>query len=379
MTVGVDQDSAPSVRVEKTEQGTHIVLLGQWNLRGLLGRDRLLRRQLVKLGPAQAQHWDLREVAALDSAGAMFLWSRWQEQWPPHVLLDEEQKPLFERVSRIEQPAPVETSFDLRFAVEKLGAGVLRYLAHLRDLVQLAGQMILDIIYVLIHPTEIPWREISATMHKAGNRALGITALVGVLIGIVLSYLSSEQLRLLGADQFIVNLLGFGVTRELGPILAAILVAGRSGSAMTAELGIMRVTEELDAIQVMGVSLSRRLLLPKIVGLAIALPLLTVWTDVMAILGGMLIARHELDMGYGQFLSLIPDAIPVGSYLLGMLKAVVFGMAVAIVACHFGLRVQPNTESLGKETTNSVVTAITVVMIADAIFAILFRNVGIYD
>jgi len=379
MTVGIDQDAAPSVRVEKTEQGTHIVLIGHWNLRGLLGRDRQLRHQLVKIGPAHAQQWDLREVTALDSAGAMFLWSRWQEQWPPHVLLDEEQKPLFERVSRIEQPAQVETSFKPRIAIEKLGFSVLRYLAHLRDLVQLAGQMILDIIYVLLHPTEIPWREISATMHKAGNRALGITALVGVLIGIVLSYLSSEQLRLLGADQFIVNLLGFGVTRELGPILAAILVAGRSGSAMTAELGIMRVTEELDAIQVMGISLSRRLILPKILGLAIALPLLTVWTNTMAILGGMLIAKRELDMGYGQFLSLIPDAIPVGTYLLGMLKAVVFGMVVAIVACHFGLRVQPNTESLGKETTNAVVMAITMVMIADAAFAILFRNVGVYD
>jgi phospholipid/cholesterol/gamma-HCH transport system permease protein len=379
MTVGVDEDSAPSVRVEKTEQGTRIVLMGQWNLRGLLGRDRLLRRQLVKIGPAHSQEWDLREVAALDSAGSMFLWSRWQEQWPPHLLLKEDQKPLFERVSRIEQPASVETSFKLRVAIEKLGFSVLRYLAHLRDLIQLAGQMILDIIYVLLHPTEIPWREISATMHKAGNRALGITALVGVLIGIVLSYLSSEQLRLLGADQFIVNLLGFGVTRELGPILAAILVAGRSGSAMTAELGIMRVTEELDAIQVMGISLSRRLILPKILGLAIALPLLTVWTNAMAILGGMLIAKRELDMGFGQFLSLIPDAIPVGSYLLGMLKAVVFGMVIAIVACHFGLRVQPNTESLGKETTNAVVMAITMVMITDAAFAVLFRNVGIYD
>jgi len=170
--------------------------------------------------------------------------------------------------------------------------------------------------------------------------------------------------------------LGLSVIRELGPLLAAILVAGRSGSAMTAQIGIMRVTEELDALSAMGISHSLRLVLPKVVALAIVMPLIGVWTSSAALLGGMFSAQNTLDISYMQFFLKLPDAVPLLNVFIGLLKSAVFGLLIALVACHFGFRIKPNTESLGNETTNSVVASITIVIMVDAVFAIMFMGVG---
>jgi phospholipid/cholesterol/gamma-HCH transport system permease protein len=202
-------------------------------------------------------------------------------------------------------------------------------------------------------------------------------ALVGFLTGVVVSYLSSLELRTYGAGNFIVIVSGIGILRELGPMLTAVLVAGRSGSAMAAQLGVMRVTQELDALEAMGVSQSLRLVLPKILAMIVVMPLLVAWSDVLAIFGSMCAARATLGMEFGRFLSVFPDAVPLANLWLGVGKGAVFGILVALIACHFGLRIKPNTESLGKETTNAVVTAITAAIVADALFAIVFRSVGL--
>ena len=159
-------------------------------------------------------------------------------------------------------------------------------------------------------------------------------------------------------------------------MLAAILVAGRSGSAITAQLGVMRVTEELDAMSVMGIPHGFRLIMPKVLALAIAMPLLVIWTDIMAIAGGMISAQALLGMTPAFFLYKLPEAVPLINYWIGLLKGSSFGMLIALVSCHYGLRIEPNTESLGRGTTNSVVVAITVVIIADAVYAIIFSKLG---
>jgi len=159
-------------------------------------------------------------------------------------------------------------------------------------------------------------------------------------------------------------------------MLAAILIAGRSGSAMTAEIGIMRVTQELDALSAMGISHSVRLILPKVIALAIAMPLLIVWTDAVALIGGIVSAQLTMDIGYQQFLDHLPKAVPIVNFYISLAKGSVFGTMIAMIACHFGFIIKPNTESLGNETTNSVVTAITVVILVNTVFSILFRNVG---
>jgi phospholipid/cholesterol/gamma-HCH transport system permease protein len=244
------------------------------------------------------------------------------------------------------------------------------------DVVTLMGQLTLDIAYLLRNPRAIPWAEISITIYESGIRALGITALVGFLIGVVLSYLSALQLKTLGAEVYIIDILGLSIIRELGPLLAAILVAGRSGSAMTAQLGIMRVTEELDALSAMGISHSLRLILPKVIALMLVMPLLSVWTSSAALIGGMFSAQNTLDISYQQFFLKLPNVVPLLNVFIGLGKGVVFGIMIALIACHFGFRIKPNTESLGIETTNSVVASITVVIMIDAVFAILFTGVG---
>lgn len=247
---------------------------------------------------------------------------------------------------------------------------------HLVGFVSLIGQLVMDLARFAKEPARGPWKEISANIFHTGYQALGITALVGFLIGVVLSYLSAQQLHQFGGDVFLVDVLGMSVIRELGPLLAAILVAGRSGSSITAQLGVMRVNEELDAMLVMGLSHGYRLIMPKVIALAIAMPLLVVWTDAMALIGGMVAANLELGLSYKYFIRELPDAVPLANYWIGLGKGVVFGSLIALIACHFGLRIKPNTESLGAGTTTSVVSAITIVILADAVFAIVFTGVG---
>ena len=262
--------------------------------------------------------------------------------------------------------------------VMQLGTVMLDFLSHLFAATALLGQLVIDLGTVIRQPRKMPWKEISANIFNMGFRALGITALVGILIGVVLSYLSAQQLRTFGGDIYLVNILGMSIIRELGPMLAAILVAGRSGSAITAQLGVMRVTEELDAMLVMGIPHGLRLIFPKVIALAIAMPLIVIWTDAMALIGGMISANFILGMSPHFFLQKLPDVVALSNYFIGLGKGVVFGAAIALVACHFGLRIKPNTESLGQGTTTSVVSAITVVIILDAVFAIVFSKVGYF-
>ncbi len=350
-----------------------VALEGCWNLRGLtLAPD--LPGRLCRLAHAGKWEWDLRAVTALDNAGACLLWRAFGGRLPERLKASPEQLRAFEywqhpAISSL--PPPAKPPLGL-FVM----GGIRSLLGHLFGGIVLLGQIVLDFLHVLGHPRDIPWREISAHIHETGGRALGITALVGFLIGIVVSYLSSLQLQALGAQIYIVDILGMSIIRELGPLLAAILVAGRSGSAMTARLGVMRLTQELDALEAMGISRSLRLIQPKVVALVLGLPLLVVWTDAIALFGGALSARLEMDIGLLQFVLKLPSAVPVANYFIGVGKAAVFGLLIALVACHFGLRIKPDTESLGHETTNSVVASITLVILMDAIFAILLRSVG---
>jgi phospholipid/cholesterol/gamma-HCH transport system permease protein len=253
----------------------------------------------------------------------------------------------------------------------------MAFAAHVVDAVALFGRLALDLAALVRDPARVPWREVSANLYRTGAQALPITALVGFLVGLTLSYLISRQLRSYGADIFVVNILGLTVLREMGPLLAALIVAGRSGSAMTAQLGVMRVTQELDALSVMGISHTTRLVLPKVLALALALPLVALWTSAVMLLGAMAAARMQLGLDPLQFLHTLPAVVEPANLWLGWSKSVLFGGLIALLACHFGLRVRPNTESLGQGVTQSVVTAITVVIIVDALFAVLFSKVGI--
>lgn len=369
-------DASPALRVVRDDAGITATASGPWHVQSLAAgrRVRALRQQLAAAGPVKT--WDLTGITALDHFGAQVLWAAWGRQLPPDVRFAPRQAEVFERLKTLAPRPPERPPHDPLALVVALGHGILGFYDHLRGMLRLIGQLLFDALRFAGAPWRGPWREISANIYHAGAQALGITALVGFLIGVVLSYLSAQQLKLFGADIYIVNILGMSVIRELGPVLAAILVAGRSGSAITAQIGVMRVTEELDAMLVMGISHGFRLVLPRVIALALAMPLLVAWTDTLALLGGMVAAKLELGLSYHYFLSNLPDTVRLSNVYLGVGKGAVFGILIALVACHYGLRVQPNTESLGRGTTNSVVVSITGVILTDAVFAIVFKDVG---
>lgn len=361
----------PRLRLESGKA----VLTGDWTLAAMLPDLPALQQQLAEAGRC-TEDWDLSRLERLDSAAAVLLWRTWRNTWPAQLQVSDLHRQALLRVAALPpaMPAPV-ASTDHPVAV--LGRLVLRAMANLQGLIVLFGQFLLDLAHVYRYPGDIPWREFAANVYKAGAQALLVTALVGFLIGVTISYLSALQLRSFGADILIVNILGISIIRELGPVLVAVLVAGRSGSAMTAQIGVMRVTEEIDALTTMGVSCSQRVVLPKILGLTVAMPLIVLWTSAVALFGGMVAAMLQLDLSMLYFVDNLPRAVPVANLYIGLAKGVVFGFVIALVACHFGLRVKPNTDSLSANTTRAVVTAITSVILVDALFAIFTRHVGV--
>ena len=354
------------------------VLTGNWNVQALAVKGEVRRRREALSAAKGADAWDLSNVGLLDAVGAQLLWQYWEQKIPPGTALTPGQQALFEILANHPiKPALEKAPTDRLAWVVAIGTGLFVMAEHGQKFLGLLGGFVLDFAKLLRHPFRGPWREISAQVYRVGTQALGITALVGFLIGVVLSYLSAQQLAVFGAGQFIVKLLGIATVRELGPVLAAILVAGRSGSSITAQIGVMRVTQELDAMQVMGISHGQRLILPRVIALAIAMPLLVLWTDALALLGGMIAAKFELDLSMHWFFGQLPDAVGITNYKITLIKGVTFGVWIALIDCHFGLRIEPNTESLGRGTTASVVTAITGVILIDALYAILFNEMGI--
>ncbi|MEJ8797337.1 ABC transporter permease [Trinickia caryophylli] len=375
----LDFDTPPGLQLSTGSAGQRITLSGQWTALAL-ARDRAragATKRLVALRGNTSAHWDLSGVVRMDHVGAQALWSVWGRAMPEHVTLTETQHEIFTRIALLEtqreEPEPV-VRVD---PITALGEAIFAFADHVYGGIAMFGRVVLDALSVLRRPASAPWTEISANVYHAGTQALPITALVAFLIGIVLSYLSAQQLRLFGANQYIVNILGLSVIRELGPVLSAILVAGRSGSAITAQIGVMRVTEELDAMSVMGIPHGLRIILPRVVALAVAMPLLVMWTNIVALTGGALAAQFALGIDMNYFARALPHVVPIANLYIGLGKGVAFGMLIALVACHFGFRVKPNSQSLGTGTTSSVVSSITVVILADAVFAIIFQSVGL--
>lgn len=214
-------------------------------------------------------------------------------------------------------------------------------------------------------------------VEETGISALPIVGLLAFLIGVVLAYQGADQLKRFGAEIFTINLLGVGVLREIGGLITAIIVAGRSGSAFTAHLGSMRVNEEIDAMQTMGLNTVDTLVLPRIIGLVIALPLLTFYANIMALIGGAAMCYFDLGITIPVFLRQLNEAVSVNTLMVGLIKAPVFAFVIALVGCYEGFQVERNAASVGLLTTRSVVESVFMVIVLDAAFSIMFSVLGI--
>ncbi len=234
------------------------------------------------------------------------------------------------------------------------------------------GESTLALGRCLARPARLRWRPILYNIRSAGFDALPIVGLLSFLLGIVVAYQGADQLRQYGANIFVADLVGLSMLREFAPLITAIIIAGRSGSAYAAQIGTMAVTEEIDAMRTLGIAPLDLLVLPKIIALMIALPLLTVFADVLGVFGGMIMARAQLGVGFGEFLDRFVKAVSITSYAVGIGKAPVFAAIIAVVGCFQGFRTRGGADSVGRQTTRSVVQSIFLVIVADALFSVAF-------
>ncbi|MDX1696800.1 MAG: MlaE family lipid ABC transporter permease subunit [Thiohalobacterales bacterium] len=245
------------------------------------------------------------------------------------------------------------------------------------DILAFIGQSIMALLTAVRHPGRIRWHELLDDIYMTGLNALPIVGLLSFLMGVVIAYQGAVQLKLYGANIYVADLVGYSMLRELAPLLTAILVCGRTGSAYAAKIGTMKVREEVDALQTMGISPVELLVLPKLMSLIIVMPLLSVYADILSVFGGMVMASAQLGIGFNAFIERLEEAISISTFMIGIGKAPVFAAIIAIVGCYQGFKVEGSAESVGRHTTIAVVQSIFMVIIVDAMFSILFSVLGI--
>lgn len=261
--------------------------------------------------------------------------------------------------------------------LERTGRALWHAFDQAYGLIGFFGLVVVETVATLWRPHKLRTAALSHQIEEIGFNSLPIVGLLSLLVGVVFAYQGSSELHRFGADVFTINLLGVGVLRELGAMMAAIIVAGRSGSAFTAQIGTMKVNEELDAIQIGGMNVIEVLVLPRVLAIIIALPLLTFYANIMGLIGGAVICRFGLGIPTAVFLHQLRSAVSGGTFWLGLIKAPVFACIIGLVGCHQGLQVERNAASVGQHTTHAVVEAIFLVIAADALFSILFTAFGL--
>lgn len=262
-------------------------------------------------------------------------------------------------------------------AVEGIGRRTMRGLRDGEAAVTFIGHATVRLLYVVSHASRLRFPSIVRHVYETGITAVPIVALIAFLVSVILAYLGAQELQQFGAVVFVADLVTIGVLRELGVLLTAIIVAGRSGSAFTAEIGFMQLNEEVDALQAIGLEPFELLVLPRVLGLMLALPLLTVLADVIGLTGGGLLCHVLLQMPLVEYLQRVRGAIASTTFWVGIIKAPVFAGLIGMAGCYNGMCVRTSSRELGRRTTQAVVQAIFAVILADALFAVLFLQLNI--
>lgn len=348
---------------------------GAWTVRGIQPLEQGV--ESVSWPDAGELMFECTAISALDTAGAWLLHRTLHdlEQHGKTVLIAG-MKPEFNSLLKLVAARAVATEYvapPSATMLEKIGKSGWSSMRDFINMLAFVGETAIGLLRLLAHPRRIRWRPILHNLQTAGFDALPITGLLSFLMGVVIAYQGADQLQRFGANIYVADMVGFTMLRELSPMLTAIIVAGRSGSAYAAQIGTMKVTEEIDALRTIGITPNELLVLPKMLALMIALPLLTVYADITGILGGMIMASSKLDVSYDVFIDRIGDAINLSSFLTGIVKAPVFAVIIAMVGCFQGFQVGGSADSVGRQTTLSVVHAIFLVIVTDAIFSLVFN------
>jgi phospholipid/cholesterol/gamma-HCH transport system permease protein len=321
---------------------------------------------------------DLSQCKAIDTVGAWTVLRFARERKAEVTGAGDQAKRLLKAVEEAESSADIEPRrARLRLRVpETVGRYVVEFGIGSRDMIGFAGHIIVSALGMARHPSRIRMKAVVRQFELVGVSALGIIGLMSFLIGIVIAQQGAAQLQQFGAEIYTINLTGRLSMRELGVLMTAIMVAGRSGSSFAAQLGTMKLTEEVDAMRTIGVSPMEALVLPRVAAAVLMMPLLGFYSAVLSIIGGAFIAMLTLDIPFMTFLRRIQEVVPLYDVWVGLIKAPVFGLIIALTGCYQGMQVKGDSEQVGLRTTMAVVQAIFLVIVLDAFFAVFFTEVG---
>lgn len=366
-------DGAAHFSLHEGDEGTDLVLSGCYLVSTIGAVDQDLRGFV-----GNVDRIDISQVEELDTVGAWLASSLSRSLDAPITGADERARRLIDAVRVSDERADVAPPRELVFqrVPREVGAWATETFAGMVHVIGFLGAILAAAFNLLRHPSRFPLTALVRQIELVGVSALPIIGLMSFLIGIVIAQQGAVQLAQFGAEQLTINLVGRITLRELGVLMTAIMVAGRSGSAFAAQIGTMKLTEEVDAMRTIGISPVEALVIPRIMAAVLMMPLLGFYAAVMAIIGGAVISDLTLGIPFWTFLERIQDVVPTYDLWVGLIKAPVFGLIVALSGCYQGMCVSGNSEDVGRRTTKAVVQAIFAVIVLDAFFAVFFTEVG---
>ncbi len=372
------------ITIERTEDIATLNLSGAWRIENLDRIEKSYKNGKNRLSGAKKIYIDVGGMESLDTGAMLFFISLREDLKKDTRVVTKNISAEFCRMFRLvkrfatsAKPAPTRSFPVILKPFEQLGKNAVSLYMDFILFMNFLGQTAAAIVHTVLHPLTFRTKETAINIYKAGVTAIPIVALSSFLVGIVIAFQSAVQLQKYGANIFIVDMVGISIPRELAPLITAIIVAGRSGSAYTAQIGVMKITEEIDAMKTMGFEIFRFIVLPRIIAMMVALPLLIFFADIVGIYGGVLVAKFQLDITAAQFLERLHTEVDVRHYLVGLFKAPFFAFIIAAVGCFRGFQVSGNTESIGRYTTMSVVNSIFLVIAMDALFSVIFTELDI--
>jgi phospholipid/cholesterol/gamma-HCH transport system permease protein len=382
-TAGGDGARAQAwLRTTATDTGLSIVAGGRWDLAGASALQADLDALDAKAGGA----WilDAAAIDGIDTTGAWMLYRTVKRLGEEGIQVEvvgatATVAGMLEEMVANDRPHPPPESAGSAFAdmVRHIGESTEEIVLEIIDGIGFLGLVTATFAKTLLHPSRLRFTPLVYHMERVGLNALPIVGLISFLIGVVLAYQGATQMQKFGAEVFVVDLIGVSILREVGILLTAIVVAGRSGSAFTAQIGSMKVHEEVDAMRTLGLDPVQVLVIPRVLALVLMMPLLAFFSDIMGLMGGALMAWAVLDVSPGMFIERLNQAIGMWTFWVGIIKAPVFGFLIAVIGCNEGLRVSGDAESVGRRTTRSVVISIFLVIVVDAMFSVFFAFIGI--
>lgn len=377
----VSEQHNPWFSIRRKPGALTINFKGSWRLANIKQIYPLARSEWT-FSPGDKIFLDGSELDALDTSGVMLVRHVLREAGAStEDVVEQNVRPEHQSISELVRrnlaaPDPIESP--KRYTLlQHMGLGAINFFSKCMELLAFIGHTTLASIRAVAAPRRLRFRETFVQLERVCVDAVAIVALVTLLIGIVVAYLFSIQSEKYGANLFIVDAAGLAMCRELSPIIVAIIVAGRSGSAFTAQIGAMKLNDEIDALETLGLSAMQVLVIPRILALVLAMPLLVFVGDVVGIFGAMLIADLRLDITTTTFVQRLGEVLPVKSFLVGLIKAPVFAAFIAVIGCRMGLTIERNARSLGLNTTSTVVQSIVSVILLNAAFAVIFVELGI--